>query len=278
MTPEPRRPLVFFHAGLGKVASTYLQKRVFPALEGICYIPRDRFRSHARIVARAEHDRYLISRECGKRLQPRLEEIHRFYPDARILLFFRRHDEWIASHYRRYVKNGGVRDLDGYLDLDGDDGIWTRDQLEYMPMIERVRQRFGRDPFVLTYDRLRADGDDFNRRLADYLGATIDPSRLRTEPVHASYAVARLARLRRINRHLGLAEPEIAGPTGGTRAGHRRLRLARSYLLLGAAGLLKPDPDPHEALTPRAVLERIREYYADDWRSVVAFEAAQFDG
>ncbi|MCZ7599032.1 MAG: hypothetical protein M5U09_16860 [Gammaproteobacteria bacterium] len=138
MTPEPRRPLVFFHAGLGKVASTYLQKRVFPALDGICYIPRDRFRSHARIVARAEHDRYLISRECGKRLEPRLEEIHRLYPDARILLFFRRHDEWIASHYRRYVKNGGGRDLDGYLDLDGDEGIWTRDQLEYMPMIERA--------------------------------------------------------------------------------------------------------------------------------------------
>ncbi|MCZ7599031.1 MAG: hypothetical protein M5U09_16855 [Gammaproteobacteria bacterium] len=129
---------------------------------------------------------------------------------------------------------------------------------------------------MLTYDRLRADGDDFNRRLADYLGATIDPARLRTEPVHASYAVSRLERLRRINRRLGLAEPEIAGPAGGTRASHRRLRLARSYLLLGAAGLLGPDPDPREALTPRAALERIRQYYADDWRSVVAFEAAQF--
>src|SRR5690606_40925550 len=70
---------------------------------GICYIPRDRFRSHSRIVARAEHDRYLISRECGKRLQPRLEEIHRFYPDARILLFFRRHDEWIASRSEEHT-------------------------------------------------------------------------------------------------------------------------------------------------------------------------------
>ena len=83
-----REPLVFFHAGLGKVASTYLQKRVFPALDGIRYIPRNRFRRHAREIAEARYPRYLLSRECGKYLDRRLEEIHGYYPNARILLLF----------------------------------------------------------------------------------------------------------------------------------------------------------------------------------------------
>ncbi len=273
--PSPL-PCVFYHAGLGKVASTYLQKSVFPALDGIHYIPRNRFRSHRRVIAAADHGRYLLSRECGKYLDRRLAEIAGFYPDARILLFFRRHDQWIASHYRRYVKNGGQLSLDRYLDLDGDDGIWKRDQLLYMKMLQKVEGYFGRPPFVLTYDGLKADGDLFNRRIAEFLGATLDSDRLRSAPVHTSYSERRLVRLRRLNRALGLPDPERREAIPGK--AHRlarRLSLYRSYLLLGVAGLL---PAVREPLVADATLDRIRQYYADDWKAIVEFERAQFAG
>ncbi len=35
---------IYYHVGLGKAASTYLQNRVFPVLEGIRYVHRDRYR------------------------------------------------------------------------------------------------------------------------------------------------------------------------------------------------------------------------------------------
>lgn len=280
MTVPPQQdPLVYYHAGLGKVASTYLQKSVFPALDGICYIPRNRFRRHARVIREGHCTKYLISRECGKYLDRRLKEISGYYPDARVLLFFRRQDEWIASHYRRYVKNGGFRPLSGYLDIDNDTGIWKRDQLRYMDMINRVEHFFGRKPFVLTYDRMRNDGDDFNNRLADYLGATIDRSRLRRAPVHQSYSVERLERLRMLNRRLALPDPEHDGESrgGATHRARRRLVLYRSYLLLLAAGLLPGRTVPGEPLTDEATLSAIRDYYADDWRALIDFEASQFE-
>ncbi len=273
MSSAPSTPLVFYHAGLGKVASTYLQKRVFPALDGICYLPRNRFRGHRALIARGEHPRYLLSRECGKYLDRRLDEIAGAYPDARVLLFFRRHDQWIASHYRRYVKNGGGRDLAGYLDLAGDNGIWKRSQLHYMDMIERVRARFGHPPLVLTYDRLRNQPEDFYQRLCDFLGARLDRNRLGTRPVHRSYGEERLVRLRALNRRLRLAEPEGDQPPAVAHRLERRLKLYRSYLLLLAAGIGRANPG---RLTPQPVLEEIRDHYADDWAALCAFEAAQF--
>lgn len=273
----PRQPLVFYHAGLGKVASTYLQKRVFPALDGICYIHRNRFRTHRRVIGRNEHDRYLLSRECGKYLDRRLKEISSIYPNARVLMFFRRHDEWIASHYRRYVKNGGHRPLEDYLDLDTDAGIWKRDQLVYMDMIDRVERYFGRGPFVLTYDRMRNDPSDFNRRLCEHLGARIDPTRLGSSPVHRSYPVDRLIRLRRLNRQLGLADPEDTASERRKTRLNRRLALYRSYLLLGAASLVRDPAVAGDELTPAKTLIAIRRHFADDWQSLLDYEASQFE-
>lgn len=274
--PAQNAPLVFFHAGLGKVASTYLQDSVFPALDGICYIHRNRFRRHARVIRRGEWPRYLLSRECGKRLDRRLREVAGYYPDARILLFFRRHDDWIASHYRRYIKNGGQRDLSGYLDIVGDEGIWKREQLVYMDMIHRVEGYFGRKPFVLTYDRMLRDSDDFNRRLADHLGATIDPGRLRRTRVHQSYSVKRLTKLRHINRVLNLDDPETLNLERPAHRLRRRLSLYRSYLLLLTANLIPDRRIANEALVDPGDLSAIREYYADDWRALTEFEQAQF--
>lgn len=274
---EPQ-PQIFYHAGLGKVASTYLQKRVFPALQGICYIPRNRFRRHRKVIARGDCERYLISRECGKYLDRRLQEVAASYPGAHVLMFFRRHDEWIASHYRRYVKNGGRRELRGYLDIDGDTGIWKREQLVYMDMIDRVENYFGRKPFVLTYDRLRLDPYDFSQRLAEHLGASIDRRLLGSSPVHASYRPQRLKKVRLINRLLELRDPEADSRPMTAHRLRRRLLLYRSYLLLLAASLVPDETVANEELSDPGTLEAIRAYYTDDWNALVRYESEQFGG
>ncbi len=272
----PASPEVYFHAGLGKVASTYLQKSVFPALENIHYIPRNRFRGHRRVIARRQHARYLLSREAGKYLERRLKDVAAIYPDARVLLFFRRQDEWIASHYRRYVKNGGTRELSGYLDILSDNGIWKRDQLLYMGLIEQVELIFGTPPFVLTYDRLKTDSSDFILKIAEFLGANINQNKLSTAPVHQSYSDTRLKVMRRMCRKLGLADPEYDSAHRHAHRLQRRLALYRNYILLACAGLVPENTVANEELSPIQYLDEIRQYYASDWQNLCEFEARQF--
>ena len=45
-----KQPEIYFHVGLGKVASTYLQHRFFPKLKGIHYIKSTRYRRSLQII------------------------------------------------------------------------------------------------------------------------------------------------------------------------------------------------------------------------------------
>ena len=91
MARDPGEYQIFYHVGLGKAASTYLQDRVFPKLENIRYVPRDRYRGYQKLIERSEDPRYLISREAAYRLNQRLDEFAAFKADARIILVLRRH-------------------------------------------------------------------------------------------------------------------------------------------------------------------------------------------
>ena len=73
MSRNPQEYQIYYHVGLGKAASTYLQNRIFPALDGIRYIHRDRYRRYRSIIDKSHDDRYLVSREAAFRLDQRLE-------------------------------------------------------------------------------------------------------------------------------------------------------------------------------------------------------------
>ena len=270
-------PKIFFHIGLGKVASTYLQNRVFPALEDIYYLPRDRFRRHPKEVASGKHSTILLSRESGLYLYEKLEGFKKMYPDAYILLFFRRQDEWIASHYRRYVKNGGLLTFEKYLDLDHDDGIWKQQNLRYMEAIEKTRRLFGDRLLVLTYDRLKHDQKDFVTRIAEFTGATFNYDNISLKPVHSSHSEAKLKAARKISRLLSLNDPESSAEHRVLHRLRRRLELLRSHLILLIAGLLPKRWAESEVITSHEQKQRIRCFFASDWERLVEYEKRQFD-
>jgi hypothetical protein len=112
------KPEIFFHVGLGKVASTYLQHSFFPQLQGIHYIKTSKYKHSPEIIAKGEYDRYFVSREFDQQLEDEVRWFSGFYPQARPIIIFRRHDSWIASQYRRYVKNGGYLPFKGFFDVD----------------------------------------------------------------------------------------------------------------------------------------------------------------
>jgi len=264
---NPSEYQIFYHVGLGKAASTYLQKRVFPVLQDIRYVPRDRYRGYKALIERTRDERYLISREAAYRLGQRLDEFAAFKADARVILVLRRHDRWIASHYRRYLKNGGSAEFERYVDLDSRERlVWGEQKMRFMPMIEAVEKRFGSAPLVLFHEDLQTDPFYLIDQLCAFTGARYQRDQIDLSVVHSSWSDDQLKVARQVGKHLFSEIPKPPRHPGVHRV-RRRLRLWTCYGILGTAKLVpKQFIDPCPLIDPGS-LDRIRNHFAEDWHA-----------
>ena len=58
------KPVIYFHVGYARAESTFLQKVVFPALDGLQYIQHRNFRALASAKDRFKGEKVLISHEA----------------------------------------------------------------------------------------------------------------------------------------------------------------------------------------------------------------------
>ncbi|HCK76307.1 MAG TPA: hypothetical protein DHW07_04105 [Gammaproteobacteria bacterium] len=267
MARDPNEYQIFYHVGLGKAASTYLQSKVFPKLKDIRYVPRDRYRGYQKLIERTQDQRYLISREAAYRLNQRLDEFAAFRADARVILVLRRHDRWIASHYRRYLKNGGSMDFERYADLDSSTPpIWGEQQMRFMPMIKTIESRFGAPPLVLFHEDFKTDPFSLVDQICAFTGARYQREQIDLSVVHSSWSDDQLKVTRQIGKRL-FSEIPKANEHPGLHRVQRRLKLWACYSILGAAKLV-----PKALLDPRPLiransLERVRNHFEEDWHA-----------
>ena len=145
------KPDIYIHVGLGRAGSTFLQYRVFPRMKGLYYIQRTRFRKARKIIGRGEHAKYLVSGELDPRIMENyLKDFSNPLSYARPIMVVRRHDEWIASQYRRYLKNSNHWTFKEFFDLDEDQGYWKKYQLYYYPLIELLEKYFEHKPLMYS--------------------------------------------------------------------------------------------------------------------------------
>jgi hypothetical protein len=201
-----------------------------------------------------------VSREGGRRLERRVRDFASRYPDAHPIIVLRRHDGWVASHYRRHVKNGGPRTFREFIDIDTDQGLWKRDDLLFMAKIKLLEETFGKRPLVLFHEHLRSDPDAFFERLTTHLGASLDRAGVSLDIVHSSYRETHLKVLRAVARRLFRREPHDLATWI-----RRRLRMYACYVILHGARLLPEAWVPDGELIPARELEKISAYYRDDW-------------
>ncbi len=256
---------LYCHVGLGKTASTYLQYRFFPKLKGVHYIQRTKYRHFEKIVDQGRHSKYLVSREFDRQFEREVRRIARNYPDAGIIIVLRRHDSWIASQYRRYVKNGGTEPFENFLDLQHDNGLWEQKDVYFHPKLKLLDELFRRKPLILFHDELKKDPWTFFDRIAEYIGATYDRNRIVVNPSHKSYTEKQLKILRRVSRRLF--------PRGWKGSKNRirhyirfRSRWLLLHLILYAAALMPKSRAGDEPLIPTRQLEQVREHFKDDWQ------------
>jgi hypothetical protein len=219
----------------------------------------------------------LLSREMDRQLAVEARKLAQAVPHARPVLLLRRHDGWIASQYRRYVKNGGTRPFSAFLDLQHDRGLWAQADLQFAPLIEALRAAFAHQPLILLHEDLRAAPWAFLALLAQELGATYDPAQISLRPVHPSYSAGQLRLMRRWGRRL-LPDRERPLPAAQPwRWLVRRSQLLRSYALLYPVGYLPQGWLNNAPLVNEAELAAVREAYAADWQACLAWATRPAD-
>ena len=263
-------PEIYFHVGLGKAASTYLQKRVFPAFTDIHYIHRNLYARAPSVIDQGRHPRYLVSREFGRNFESKVARFAGRYPRSRPIIVLRRHDSWIASQYRRYVKNGGSLPLTGFIDIEDDAGVWRRSELDFYARLKILERCLKRPPRVFFYEDLQRDPMEFIRRFARCVGARVPGDGVSLLPKHRSYDESPLILLRTFNRELGrsLVADDLSPRVRWWR---HRLTMFASYAILHPARLLPARFIPRESLIDDAALERIRVYGEADWQRCIDY-------
>lgn len=267
---RPSEIEIFFHVGLGKAASTYIQKAVFPALEGIHYIHRNRYRDYQRIIAKSQDTRFLVSREAALRLEQRVRECADFCPTGKVIFVVRRHDSWLASHFRRYLKNGGQLNFDQYCGMAGEDAVFTPETIYFRPKIEMIERHFGSRPLVLFHETLKQDPYLLVDQIAQFTKSSYRREDIDLTPIHTSYNEKQLKVMRKVAPFVFAKHPKIPANPVVHRI-QRRSKLYACYVILGMAKLIPEsavDPSP---VVPQDSLKRIREMYADDWQQCLAY-------
>lgn len=266
------QPEIVFHVGLGKVASTYLQHRFFPKLKGIYYLSTHKYKKSKEIISIEKSTRWLISREFDRQFEKEVRWFTETYPQAKVIMIVRPHGSWVASQYRRYVKNGWYYPFSKFLDIEEDDGFWKKSDVLYFPRIQLVEELTGQRPLILFHEELKSDPWAFLGKIANFCQATFEQEGISLKPFHTSYSVKQLLVLRSFCRKNIKRIPQ------GHRNKIKHWLLYRPWwllfhLIMYAAELFPESWVPKEELIPTAEIDRIDDFFADDWVKVQRYAA-----
>lgn len=262
-------PQIYFHLGLGKTGTTFLQYRAFPYFKGFHYIQRTKYRRAKEIIAKSNANRFFISFECDQQLERVVKDWVKDHPQTTPILVFRRHDSWIASQFRRFLKNCNVTRFEELLDLDKDTGKFKRKDLLFMPMIRMVEASFMSKPIVLLYDDMRADPKTFISVLARRMSSSVDLDSLDFSKKHSSYSDRQLAFVRKVSHYIPLRNKVVYSNRGIEFLRKSSVSWTR-YLIL-FIGKFWPDQLKGKPLIDAATLKAVKDDYSQDWNEVVEY-------
>jgi hypothetical protein len=265
---KEERPEIYFHVGLGKTASTWLQNKVFGTFEGVQYIHPTHYARWRQAVIAPGSGKVLISREMDQQLEREVSAFASVRPDTHAIIVMRSNAQWIASQYRRFLKNGYCFTFDEFFDVEQDTGFWKRDDVYLFPKLEILHRYFTYPPLVLTYDQLRDDPKTFIQNMTDYIGTTCDLSKISFEKHHASYSEKQLKWMLTIGKYLFSKKIQDPSLPRWRKWIRRRPRMWMCYLVLYSAYLIPNAFISKKPLIPKQSLDKINAYYAQDWQRV----------
>ena len=271
---------IFLHVGMHKTGTTFLQQEVFSKWRGVTSVS---FAPLNYIIKKmGENDNpLLISNEglAGSPWYPWipwrkgfdlkwsenrkvcLRNLKALFPDAHILISFRKHLDLILSYYKQYLHEGGYIGFNEFFDIDNNRGSLKREDFLFKDIVTEIRKNFSCPDFIFTHEELHGDPDALLADLEKFIGGEApsgDKKSMKRKNVGVGHYQAKILRaLNRVSR-------SYLNPDG-------RINLTNKFTVgLG----IHPRKLCQQRLAfiskrklyiGRETEERITEFYRDDW-------------
>ncbi|MBC8046717.1 MAG: sulfotransferase domain-containing protein [Fimbriimonadaceae bacterium] len=262
--------IIYFHVGMGKVASKYLQHEVFPKLKDVYYIPSTKYYQSIDIIKNKNESAYLISREFDQQMEYEVNKFAQTFPNTKAIILLRRHDSWIASQYRRFAKNGYVRSFKEFIDIENDAGRFKLQDLNFYRNIEILEKYFTEKPLVLFYDDLIADTFSFIDKIAKFTNTTYRRAEISLEKKHTSYEEKQIKVMQSVSKYISFKERTLSTQPV-VRFLQRLPIITLRYGILYTALLIPSAWLGKKSLIPKEELEKIKIQTEEDWKKCLSY-------
>lgn len=247
---------IYFHVGLERTGSTFLQRKIFPFFEGVHYINKSGFDNAPAIIKNSSSSRFLVSREFNRDFYDQIQKFRsevegEIYP----IVFLRRHDSWLLSQYKRHIKNGSIRKIEEFFSCGEKPCFLNKDALNFEEKLLTLKDTFENPPLIIFYQDLVNEKEETIYRIASYVGAKVNLDSICTKPIHTSYSSHQL----RVYHSFCNSFPFL-----------RRKKGIR-YVILYIAKVLPKSWYQHVNLYPEPYLLEIKETYTKDWEACLEF-------
>lgn len=260
---------IYFHLGYPKVASTFLQKEIFPNLSNIKFYKKHKFNNYKKLDPDNLTLTPMFSSEKDYNIEDTAGDILERFPYAKIILILRRHDQWILSKYKYYIRKHGGKEFHEFFDLKDNTGIWKREDLFYRKKIDYLDKHSNNPPLILTLDLLQNDPDLFFKKIEEYTGSKLADKANTDNVVNRAFSKKQLLVLKKFNSFYPYQK--LKTPYRIINRSHYRYR---QYILHTVAFFSQLVPwalIKKRQLVDPSQLEEIQGYYKKDWEYCVDY-------
>lgn len=263
---------IYFHVGVERTGTKFLQNSIFPTYKGIHFINKDRYPKAKQIIAKRKHKRYLVSMELN--LSPQFEkevkDFSSWFPNAKTIMVLRPHDKWLVSHFKRIIKNGEKKTFKQFLDLDTEESVYKIEDLYYMNKIQILEKYFKADPLYLLYGDFRKDPIKYLNRIASYVKVDFEIDNINLKPKHTSYNENQLKAIQKIGKYINI-DRKKPNKNKIINLLHRIHVDAVRYSVLRISKHLPNSYFRDAPFVEPEEVKAIKEFYQTDWDNAAAY-------
>jgi hypothetical protein len=262
---------IYFHVGISKTGSTFLQNRVFPRLSKITYIPTNKYHRIFEEIKSCQSDQILVSREFDRQFEREITLFSSRYRKATPIIVLRKHEEYLASQYKRFVKNGFKGEIEDFFDLENDQGFFKALHLNFSYQIGVLKEKFEKDPIVLFYEDLRSSPKAFIKAFCLITFSEINLEKVDFRKKHISYSEKQLKAIKFVSKYFNLKKRVVfTNPVLNL-----FWRLYQAFFRYGILYLSLIVPSFMYSIKPLIspkYLKKVGKHFKDDWENCLKYK------
>lgn len=190
---------IFFHLGLPKTASTYLQLEIFPQLHELTYYKKHDFKKYKTLSPEAGKS-YLFTSEKDNGLIEEFDNIKTCFPNnSYVILLFRPHYKWLVSKYKNHIRKFGHINFDDFFSVNKPSHFEMPADY-YSKIADTCIQKFGDRVLLLNFEELKKSPDIFLRKIYQFVGLGNEEIRYSNRVVKKAFSNRQVKILRSFNK------------------------------------------------------------------------------